>query len=133
MNYILKSERHLRKGNNSTLLLSNIEIKIFNKILGNEIHLVIKYIMHLNTMPSAVHLTMQHLFNLHKSINLCHGIITRVLHQRPNSRDSYMSSLATCPNLPNKEVSSGEWQTKEIYYGHGHSSARGKVSISTHL
>jgi hypothetical protein len=42
-------------------------------------------------------------------------VVTRSFDQRPNSRGSHESGALTCPNMPNKEVSSGEGQRKQIY------------------
>jgi hypothetical protein len=52
---------------------------------------------------------------LKKHIFGWHMLVTRVLGQRPNSRDSNMSGLATFPNIPIKEMGSDEGQRKDIY------------------
>jgi hypothetical protein len=51
---------------------------------------------------------------------LLYFIFTTFLCQRLNSSGSNMSGPATCPNMPNKDMSSGEGQRK-IYKHPGHS------------
>jgi hypothetical protein len=71
-------------------------------------------------------------YSIFKFLLLLGGSITRVLDQRPNSRDSNMLGPSPCTNTSIKELRRGGGQRKEVYLTL-QLSGRRRVSISACL